>query len=86
MGVKSHPTKKKCHLYVIILSLQTPGPLVRQRTIPTERPPLVGEVSANYSFLTCIKYLRIRTEDKSSEKYVLSRHYSSIHVEKSSCR
>jgi hypothetical protein len=23
--------------------------LVRQRTIPTERPPLVGEVSANFS-------------------------------------
>jgi hypothetical protein len=25
------------------------GALVRQRTIPTERPPLVGEVSANFS-------------------------------------
>jgi hypothetical protein len=24
------------------------GALVRQRTIPTERPPLVGEVSANF--------------------------------------
>jgi hypothetical protein len=23
--------------------------LVRERTIPTERPPLVGEVSANFS-------------------------------------
>jgi hypothetical protein len=23
--------------------------LVRQRTIPTERPPLLGEVSANFS-------------------------------------
>jgi hypothetical protein len=23
--------------------------LVRKRTIPTERPPLVGEVSANFS-------------------------------------
>jgi hypothetical protein len=23
-------------------------PLVRQRTIPTDRPPLVGEVSANF--------------------------------------
>jgi hypothetical protein len=25
-----------------------PWPLVRTRTIPTERPPLVGEVSANF--------------------------------------
>jgi hypothetical protein len=25
------------------------GALVRQRTIPTERPPLVGEVSAKFS-------------------------------------
>jgi hypothetical protein len=25
------------------------GGLVRQRTIPTKRPPLVGEVSANFS-------------------------------------
>jgi hypothetical protein len=25
------------------------GALVLQRTIPTERPPLVGEVSANFS-------------------------------------
>jgi hypothetical protein len=25
------------------------GALVRQRTIPTERPPLVGELSANFS-------------------------------------
>jgi hypothetical protein len=24
------------------------GALVRQQTIPTERPPLVGEVSANF--------------------------------------
>jgi hypothetical protein len=24
------------------------GPSVRQRTVPTERPPLVGEVSANF--------------------------------------
>jgi hypothetical protein len=27
---------------------KTPWPLVRKRTIPTERPPLVGEVSANF--------------------------------------
>jgi hypothetical protein len=27
---------------------QTPWPLVRKRTIPTERPPLVGEVSVNF--------------------------------------
>jgi hypothetical protein len=28
---------------------QTPCPVVLKQTIPTERPPLVGEVSANYS-------------------------------------
>jgi hypothetical protein len=28
---------------------QTPWPVVRKRTIPTERPPLVGEVNANFS-------------------------------------
>jgi hypothetical protein len=27
---------------------KTPWPLVRKRTIPTERTPLVGEVSANF--------------------------------------
>jgi hypothetical protein len=27
---------------------KTPWPLVRKRTIPTERPQLVGQVSANY--------------------------------------
>jgi hypothetical protein len=31
-----------------ILKLKTPWPLVRKQTIPTERPPLVGEVSANF--------------------------------------
>jgi hypothetical protein len=40
-------------LYLIIVILETArknsGALVRQRTIPTERPPLVGEVSANFS-------------------------------------
>jgi hypothetical protein len=29
------------------------GALVRQRTIPTERPPLVGEVSANLADRGC---------------------------------
>jgi hypothetical protein len=28
--------------------LQTPWPLFRKRTVPTERPPLVFEVSANF--------------------------------------
>jgi hypothetical protein len=28
---------------------QTPWLLVRKQTTPTERPPLVGEVSANFS-------------------------------------
>jgi hypothetical protein len=30
-------------------ALTNSGALVRQRTIPTERPPLVGEVSATFS-------------------------------------
>jgi hypothetical protein len=30
-------------------NIQYSGALVRQRTIPTERPPLVCEVSANFS-------------------------------------
>jgi hypothetical protein len=29
--------------------LKNSGSLVRQQTIPTERPPLVGEFSANFS-------------------------------------
>jgi hypothetical protein len=29
-------------------SKKTPWPLFRKRTIPTEGPPLVGEVSANF--------------------------------------
>jgi hypothetical protein len=33
--------------YKIVIKT-TPWPLVRKRTIPTERPPLVGEVSANF--------------------------------------
>jgi hypothetical protein len=33
----------------VIEEEMTPGLLVGQRTIPTERPPLVGEVSANFS-------------------------------------
>jgi hypothetical protein len=28
---------------------QSPWPVVRKRTIPTELPPLVGEVSANHA-------------------------------------
>jgi hypothetical protein len=27
---------------------KTPWPLVHKRTIPTEEPPLIGEVSANF--------------------------------------
>jgi hypothetical protein len=33
----------------ILLPISYSVSLVRQRTIPTERPPLVGEVSANFS-------------------------------------
>jgi hypothetical protein len=32
----------------VCTAVKTPWPLVRNRTIPTERPPLVGEVSANF--------------------------------------
>jgi hypothetical protein len=32
-----------------ILQTKNSGALVHQRTIPTERPPLVDEVSANFS-------------------------------------
>jgi hypothetical protein len=38
---------------VITKLKQTPWPLVRVRTIPTERPPLVGEVSANFAAIGC---------------------------------
>jgi hypothetical protein len=31
----------------------TPWILVRKRTIPTERPPLVGQVSANFADRGC---------------------------------
>jgi hypothetical protein len=31
------------------LKKQTQGALARQRSIPTKRPPLVGEISANFS-------------------------------------
>jgi hypothetical protein len=33
---------------VLLIEKKTPWPLVRKRTIPTERPPLVGEVNANF--------------------------------------
>jgi hypothetical protein len=34
----------KCLKYRHLLNKQTPWPLVRERIIPTERPPLVGEI------------------------------------------
>jgi hypothetical protein len=37
-----------CILQMALGKKKTPWPLVRKRTIPTERPPLVGEVSANF--------------------------------------
>jgi hypothetical protein len=39
---------KKLLLHTLLL-IRNYGALVRQRTIPTERPPLVGEVNANFS-------------------------------------
>jgi hypothetical protein len=47
----SHPilnAEKRIHLY---LKKKTPWLLVLKRTIPTERPPLVGEVSANFLWI-----------------------------------
>jgi hypothetical protein len=37
----------------VATSTKTSGALVGQRTIPTERPPLVGEVSANLADRGC---------------------------------
>jgi hypothetical protein len=37
-----------CDIIVCVVKERLRG-LVRKRTIPTERPPLVGEVSANFS-------------------------------------
>jgi hypothetical protein len=34
--------------FIIIIILTYSVALVRKRTIPTEKPPLVGEVSANF--------------------------------------
>jgi hypothetical protein len=36
-------------IIIIIIIIINHWALVRQRTIPTERPPLVGEVRANFS-------------------------------------
>jgi hypothetical protein len=41
--------RKKKNKYIQQTNKTNSGTLVRQRTIPTERPPLVGEVSANFS-------------------------------------
>jgi hypothetical protein len=42
------PTKGCREIIIIIIIIKTPWLLVCKRTIPTERPPLVGEVSANF--------------------------------------
>jgi hypothetical protein len=34
---------------ITVSNKKAPWPVVRKQTIPTERPPLVGEVSANFS-------------------------------------
>jgi hypothetical protein len=41
------PHQSRPHLSILYLKCpnnQTPWPLVRERTLPTERPPLVGEI------------------------------------------
>jgi hypothetical protein len=43
--VRAHPsTLPSCFLEELLSSVITPWPLVRKRSIPTERPPLVGEI------------------------------------------
>jgi hypothetical protein len=36
-------------VYIVVTQLTNSVASVREQTIPTERPPLVGEVSANYN-------------------------------------
>jgi hypothetical protein len=36
------------YLYYVLKKLKTSVEWVRERTLPTERPPLVGDVSANF--------------------------------------
>jgi hypothetical protein len=40
--------QQKVTLIKMYTNKKTPWPVVRKRTIPTERPSLVGEVSANF--------------------------------------
>jgi hypothetical protein len=42
------PQNYYCNYYNYYYYLTNAVTLVRERTIPTERPPLVGEVSANF--------------------------------------
>jgi hypothetical protein len=44
-------------LLPILTLLTNSGVLVSQQTIPTERPPLVGEVSANFTYFTALNFL-----------------------------
>jgi hypothetical protein len=39
-----YSTTKRAVFYCLVANKQTPWPLVRKRTIPTQRPPLVGEI------------------------------------------
>jgi hypothetical protein len=42
------PTERTKHFFTNLLKKLNSVVCVRERTIPTERPPLVGEVSANF--------------------------------------
>jgi hypothetical protein len=44
----SDTTCKVLFREMLYFKKETPWPLVGKQTIPTERPPLVGEVSANF--------------------------------------
>jgi hypothetical protein len=44
--MRNNKRDRECY---IIVTKKNSVALVRKRTIPTERPPLVGEVNANFS-------------------------------------
>ena len=51
--------------------------LVRERTVPTERPPPVGEVSANFvnHYTICIEKMGVSVE----KRYTLHLSYTVVH-------
>jgi hypothetical protein len=58
-----HVSHINCALFLSLLYVEynaiTPWLLVRERTIPTERQPIVGELSANYCVVSEADTLRL---------------------------